>query len=226
MGRNKDTVLCIGDLHLPFEHKDYLDFCREMQDRLHAGTIMFMGDIVDLHSVSQYASDPDGFSPGHEVVEAKKHLTKWFKYFPEAYLCLGNHDRRPDRKGKTSGIPNIFFQTFDKVWDTPKGWKIGLHHIIHNTKYTHGSQYKGSNSHRHAAYDNRMSTVIGHVHTELGVCHIGNDVDVIFGMVCGCGIDRDKYAFEYERENRIRPLVGLGVTTDRGRYAQVFSMGE
>ena len=50
MGRNKDTVLCIGDLHLPFEHKDYLDFCREMQDRLHAGTIMFMGDIVDLHS--------------------------------------------------------------------------------------------------------------------------------------------------------------------------------
>lgn len=225
MGRNKDTVLCIGDLHLPFEHKDYLDFCREMQDRLHAGTVVFMGDIVDMHSISQYTADPDGKSPGDEVIEAKKHLSNWFKYFPEAYLCVGNHDERPDRKGKTVGIPKAFFKSFNEVWNTPKGWKIGYSHIIHNTKYTHGTGYSGNTAHIKAAYDARMSTVIGHTHTNLAVSHIGNDRNVIFGMCVGCGIDVDKYAFIYERENRIRPLLGLGCTTDKGKFAQVFSFG-
>lgn len=221
---NPDNVLCIGDLHLPFEHKDYLDFCREKQDRLHAGTVVFMGDIVDMHSLSQYTIDPDGWSPGHEVEEAKKHLAKWFKYFPNAYLCLGNHDKRPDRKGRTSGIPQIFFKTFDHVWNTPKGWKIDYSHIINDVKYTHGIGYTGDTAHIKAAYDNRMSTVIGHVHTNLSVSHIGNEREVIFGMCVGCGIDVSKYAFIYERENRVRPLLGLGVTTDRGKYAQVFSL--
>lgn len=224
MKYEKGNVLCIPDPHIPFEHRDFLDFCRYWRERCHCGTVVFLGDLVDNHAVSQYAYDPDGLSAGDEIVEAERHLEKWFKFFPDAYFCLGNHDRRPDRKGKTAGIPTRFFRDFREVWRTPKGWRIGLNWELYGVIYTHGSRFTGANSYMRAAYDNRQSTVIGHLHTELACGYIANEKSNIFGMNCGCGIDEKKYAFAYQRENRKRPILGCGVTTDYGKFCQVFPL--
>jgi len=43
-------------------------------------------------------------------------------------------------------------------------------------------------------------------------------------MGVGTGIDLKSYAFNYDKEFVKRPLVGCGVVTDRGRFAQVFPM--
>jgi hypothetical protein len=43
-------------------------------------------------------------------------------------------------------------------------------------------------------------------------------------MNAGCGINRKSYAFEYGRELTKKPVIGCGVVTDEGKYAQFFPM--
>ena len=97
----RENVLVIGDTHIPFEHRNYLEFCREIQTRCKCATVVHIGDLVDNHSISYHEHDPDGWSPRHEMEETDKHLIPWFKAFPRLKLCRGNHDCLVDRKGKT-----------------------------------------------------------------------------------------------------------------------------
>jgi hypothetical protein len=43
-------------------------------------------------------------------------------------------------------------------------------------------------------------------------------------MNVGSGIDRKTYAFEYGRDFKKKPIIGCGVVTDNGRFAQFFPM--
>jgi hypothetical protein len=53
-------VLCIGDLHAPFDLDEYFDFVCEV-DREYAPTqIVFIGDVIDNHYASYHETDPDG----------------------------------------------------------------------------------------------------------------------------------------------------------------------
>jgi hypothetical protein len=78
--------------------------------------------------------------------------------------------------------------------------------------------------HIQAAIDNRQSTVIGHIHSVSGVEYIANNKDTIYGMNVGCLIDRHAYAFDYGKDFKLKPILSCGVTTDRGRFAQVFPL--
>ena len=67
MSKDRGSVLVIGDTHLPFSHRNYLDFCVEIGKRCKCSQVVHIGDLVDLHSMSFHDSkDPDGFSPGDE----------------------------------------------------------------------------------------------------------------------------------------------------------------
>lgn len=220
----KGNVLVISDTHIPFEHKHYLSFCKEIQKRVKCTEVVHIGDLVDNHSISYHEHDPDGWAPSDEMKEADKHLKKWFKAFPTLKLCRGNHDGLVDRKGKTVGLPKRCFKQFRDIWTLPKGWEDAFEFQINGVKYTHGTGYAGKFSHVQAAYDNRQSTVIGHTHSIAGVEWSANSKDIIFGMNVGCGVDRKKYAFTYGKDFRRKPILSVGVVTDKGRYAQVIPM--
>lgn len=183
-----------------------------------------IGDLVDNHAISYHEHDPDGFSPKDEIIEAKKRLKGWFKAFPEVYLCLGNHDRMVDRKGRTVGLPSEVFKPFRDIWELPIGWKEDFSWEIDSVIYQHGTGLSGDNAHLKAAFNNRQSTVIGHTHHTLGGDYIANEKDRIFGVNCGCGIDRRAYAFAYGKDFVKKPLLGCAVITDAGRYWQCFPM--
>ena len=219
------NVLVISDTHLPFELPNYLDFCKQIEKRCKCDKVVHIGDLVDNSSISYHEHCPDGWSPADEMKVAKKHLVKWFKAFPNVYLCRGNHDCLVSRKGKTAGLPEIVFKPFRQIWEFGSGWRDAFFHEIYGVHFEHGTGYGGKLSHMSAAYDNRQSIVVGYTHSTGGVEYIANNRNCIFGMNVGCGIDRKKYAFRYGKDFRRKPIIGCGVVTDNGRYAQFFPMG-
>lgn len=222
---HKDHVLVIGDTHIPFELPGYLDFCLAIQKRVKCGTVVHIGDLVDNSSLSfSHETDPNGKSPADEIKLAREHAQAWFKAFPKVRLCLGNHDRRVDLKGRHVGLPDDVFKPFREIWELPKGWETGFSFNINGVIYTHGTGLGGENAHETAAKLNRQSTVIGHIHHVGSGKYLVSENDCIFGMGVGCGIDRRTYAFAYGRDFLKKPFIGCGVVTDRGKYWQLFKM--
>lgn len=220
----KDHVLVIGDTHLPWEHPNYLEFCLQIQNRVKCGTVVHIGDLVDNHSMSlKYNADADLHSPKDEIEKAREHLKDWFKAFPRVFLCLGNHDRRVDLKGRHVGLPSEVFKPFREIWDLPKDWKDAFSWNIDGVVYQHGTGLSGDQAHIKAASLNRMSTVIGHTHSTGAINYLVSNKDRIFGMNVGCGIG-EGLAFEYGRDFLKKPVLGAGVVTDNGKYCQFFPM--
>ena len=221
---HKDHVLVIADLHCPYEHPGYLDFCLEIRDRVKCGTTVFIGDICDNSAISFHEHDPDCKGPEDEMREADHHLSMWMRAFPKAKICLGNHDRLPDRKRKFIGLPKRCFQTFRKIWNLPDMWYDDFKHEIDGVIYMHGTGLSGDQAHIKAASANRQSSVVGHTHSTGAVTYLVSEKDRIFGMNVGAGIDRKLLAFEYGRDFLKKPFIGAGVVTDKGKLAQVFPM--
>ena len=88
----------------------------------------------------------------------------------------------------------------------------------------HGTGFSGRYAHIKAAEANRQSTVIGHIHSTLGGEYLVSERDRIFGVNCGCGVDRKSYAFNYGREMPKKPALGCAIITDKGNYWQTFAM--
>ena len=220
----RSSVLVIGDTHLPFSHRNYLEFCKEIQTRCKCETVVHIGDLVDLHACSYHEHSPDGYSPADEMREADKHLLKWFKAFPKVSLCRGNHDQLIDRKRKTAGLPKRCFKDYRDIWGLPTGWIDDFEFEIDGVLYKHGTGMSGRYAHVQAAERARQSTVMGHTHASGGVEYIVSSKDCIFGMQVSCGIDRRQYSFEYGKDFARKPVLGCGVVTDNGRFAQYFPM--
>jgi hypothetical protein len=204
------NVLVVGDLHLPFEKKGYLEFCKRIHKECKCTEVVMIGDLVDNHAISYHEHDPDGWSPVEEMAEADKKLKKWFKAFPKVKLCRGNHDVLVDRKGKTVGLPQRCFAAFRDIWNLPEEWVDDFQFIIGGVLYTHGTRC-GKNAHLATAQDNAMSTVIGHSHAYAGVQYWANERDLMFGVNCGCGIDRHSYAMSYGKKFPSKPIISCAV---------------
>jgi len=204
-------VLAIGDQHLPFEHKDYLDFCKQTKKKYKCNSIVMVGDVVDSHAISFHEHDPDGMSSGLELKEARLRLRQWVKAFPKVKICLGNHDVLPYRQAKSNGLSSEYIKDLNTILGLPSSWKFSFNHLIDNVMYTHGTGYSGKYPHVQAATDEGRSVVIGHCHSVLGIEYLMNSTSRKFGLSTGCGIDRKKYGFAYGKDFRRKPALGCGV---------------
>ncbi len=220
------NILVIGDTHEPFCHKDYLAFCLRIKNAWNCVEVVHIGDLVDNHSISFHDIDPDGYSPEEEIKKSIEKCKKWFKAFPKVKMCLGNHDRRVDRKQKNVGLPSRCFKPFREIWELPDEWETEFEYEIGGVRYIHGTGFSGENAHVKAALSGRISTVIGHVHAVGGVQYLASSKDIIFGMAVGCGVDRKSYAFSYGRDFAKKPILGCGVVsyTSKGVNAQFVPM--
>jgi len=224
--KDEESLLVIADTHTPFEHRNYLDFCIRIKKAFKCKIVVHIGDLVDNHAISYHEHDPDGKSSSGEMTEADRHLVKWFKAFPEVSLCRGNHCELVSRKGKTAGLPQRVFKPFRETWKLPKGWKVAFEFEYYGVLFKHGINYAGKYGHVQAASDARQSCVIGHSHSIAGVEWLANSKDIIFGMNVGCGIDRKAYAFNYGKDFKRKPILGVGLVTKtiRGVNAQFIPM--
>ncbi len=220
----KPNIGIIADTHIPFERIDYLNFCVSIFDRCKCKIIVHIGDLVDFHAISFHEHNPNGRSPLDEMEEADKHLKRWFDAFPEVYLCRGNHDRLPERKALYCGLPDRIIKSFREIWKFPLGWQDAFSWEFYGVRFIHGTGFSGQYAHIRAAEQNRQSTVIGHTHSTLATNYLVSEKDRIFAVNCGCGLDRNTYAFEYGRFLPKKPVLGCAVVTDKGRFCQVFPM--
>lgn len=78
------NVLVIGDTHIPFEHRNYLDHCNDVKKEYKCRHVFHVGDLVDNHAISAHSHDPDGFSPYNEHKESLKRIKHGLKRFLNA----------------------------------------------------------------------------------------------------------------------------------------------
>jgi hypothetical protein len=207
-----NNTIWLPDLHAPFIKKGVLEFCREQQDKYKCGTVRFAGDIIDGHAWSYHEHDPDGLSVGDELHAARLQLKPWFKAFPNATVCMGNHDLLIQRKARTIGLSKYFIRGFGEVIGAPKTWEFGLEFRKDNVLYKHGNVGDAFI----VAKKSRMSTCQGHFHAKTFVQWSVSEKDAIFGLQVGWGADREAYAFDYGKSFSDKPVISCGLILDKG----------
>lgn len=208
--RNPKNVLVVGDLHEPFSLSMYLEFCKDMYKKYDCTHVIFIGDIIDNHFTSFHDTDPDGMSAYDELYIATTRVAKWVEAFPQADVCIGNHDRLIARKAFASGISALWLRDYNEVLKAP-GWDFQDEFIYNNVRYIHGEQ--GSAKVR--AKKDLISTVQGHRHQEAYTEHMVGQTYHIFGTQVGCGVDRKAYAMAYAKAGS-KPVIGCAVILNHG----------
>ena len=207
---NDRRMLVIPDLHSPFIKYGYLQFVKEIQAKYNTTDTMFLGDLIDNHYASYHETDPDGDSGGTELSKAINEIANWYKAFPIAKVCLGNHDIIPNRKAMSSGLSASWIRGIDEVLETPN-WEYAEEFIINDVMYVHGTSRKA----RNRAAKDLISVTQGHYHSESYIEHfVGNNFK-IFAMQLGCGIDRKTYGMAYGKHFN-KPHINCGVILENG----------
>lgn len=208
------TVGIVGDVHAPFNHKNYLTFVRETFKKHNVSQVVFIGDLVDNHAISRHQTEPNAIGAYDEYDKAKTEIEKFVECFPVAKLCIGNHDAIVERQAATIGLGTIFLKNFRDLWGIPNEWEIENEFVVNNVLYKHGVGCGGKDGAINCATQERMSTVIGHQHSFGGCKYIANKRDLIFGLNVGCGIDSDTYAMKYGSTFKYRPTLGCGIVVN------------
>lgn len=213
---DKKNILVIGDLHLPFTEPGYLQWCIEQRDKWDCGTIIFIGDIADFHYSSFHPIEPEALGCETEYEKMLQELSHWQTAFPEAMITYGNHDLIPYRKGYAGGLSSRMMKSWRDLFNAPKGWVFNDRFIIDNVLYTHGT-----NSAIPRMVQARISVVQGHLHSQQ-YCHWSqSEVNRLFAMQVGCGIDADSWAFNYGKSFPRKPVLGCGVVLESGTIPMV-----
>lgn len=213
--RGVHTVGVISDTHEPFCLAGYREFCYDIFNMFRVDEIVHIGDEVDGHALSDYVSDPDGWSPGHEMEQAQKNLNEWYRLFPRVKVCIGNHTARPYRQAMKAGLPKRILKSYNEIWEAPDGWRWDFTWEIDGVLYEHGhgagaggaGKYNAPNR----AKTNRQSTVCGHTHAWPGVLYFASHKDLIFSLDVGAGVDNDAYSMAYGKPYAQKPVIGCGI---------------
>lgn len=210
-----ETVLAIGDLHCPFEHKDALAFLALVKKAVKPTRIVCLGDEMDAHALSEHDQDPDGLSAGQELETARKHLRPFYDLFPVVDVVESNHTSRPYRRAYKCGIPRELIRHYREFLRAPEEWNWHQRIEIDGVVYEHGEPYSGAQAAIKCAMANFKPTVIGHVHSFAGIQFYANQERLLFGFNAGCLIDAKAYAFAYGAKIKSKPIIGVGVV-ERG----------
>lgn len=206
------SILVISDLHIPYQHKDAIDFLAEVKKKYKPDQVVCIGDEVDYHSLSFHPSDQDLFSAGHELEEAKYHLSKLYKLFPKVDLVDSNHGSMVYRKQKFHGMPRNIFKTYNEILDAPNGWQWHPDLVVTASNkqriyFHHGKTGRVLG----LAQSVGMNAVCGHFHEQFSINYWGTPKGLKFQMVTGCLIDNESLAFSYNKNFTKVPIIGCGV---------------
>lgn len=209
--RTSQRVMHIPDLHCPFMHQDAAAFIKAAQDKYHPTAIVLAGDELDQHAISAHDSDPNGFSPGHELTAGLKQLEQIYALFKEALVCESNHGQRPFKRAYKAGLPSQYLKTYAEFMEAPQGWVWDSEFEIDGVVYSHGEGATGANGALNLAIRQGKSQAVGHWHGNAGASYFHNGSNTVFGLYSGCLIDADTYAFRYGKHFKLKPILGLSI---------------
>lgn len=102
-------------------------------------------------------------------------------------------------------------RTVGEVYGAPPGWLWKDKWVHNGIIFEHGENVSGALAALNAAKQNQACTVIGHQHSHGGAIHCDSELGKLWGLNTGCLIDVDQYNFDYGKNLRIKPTLGLGV---------------
>lgn len=206
---NNDVILFISDLHAPYHHKDSLPFLAKIKEKYKPTRIIGIGDEVDFHALSFHNSDPDLDSAGVELIRAQKTMQQLKKLFPIMDLVHSNHGSMVYRKAKAAGMPRHVLKPYNEVLGIGEGWEWHRHLTIKQENgpsiyVTHGSKKNSE------VYARQLGCCVvqGHYHEDFRVGYFNSPTGLIWGANIGCLLDDEELAFEYNKINPLRPVLG------------------
>lgn len=207
------NVLVIGDTHIPYEKKGYLEFCIEQYKKFNCDTVVHIGDLIDSHATMHHPSMPDAYSPGDELKFSIEKLRPWYKAFPNMKVILGNHDLRVRTISSEVHIASRWMKDYSEVLEVPT-WDFRESHEINNIVYVHGTGTSGVTSAQRRALNLGKSVVMGHLHTEASIIYHKLFDKTIWGMIVGCGVDESSYGMMYAKNNPKKSIISCGIVLD------------
>ncbi len=205
-------VLVVSDMHIPFEHEDSFDFLRAVKKKFQPQKIVNIGDELDCHALSFHDTDPDLFSAGHELEEAKVHIRKLEKIFPKMTLIHSNHSSLIFRRALKHGMPKAYLKNYNEFLGVGKGWNwvedLNLE-LSDGSEcfFTHGISADGLK----LAMQYGKNTCQGHFHSKFQIQYFSNPDALVWSMQVGCLANMKHMAFNYARTFRLRFILGVGV---------------
>jgi hypothetical protein len=174
--------------------------------------VISVGDELDYHAISFHDSDPDLMSAGPELETSIKRLKPIYDLFPEVDLVESNHGSLVYRKQKAHGLPRHVIKSYRDILNAPKKWRWHDDLIINlsdgmKVYICHGK----SADVLKLSQSMGMSAIQGHYHEKFEVRYWGNKLGLFFGMIVGCLIENSSYAFNYNKLNLKRPVIGCAV---------------
>ena len=211
---NKKNILIIGDTQFPYDHKDYLKFCKAVSKYFKCGRFIHIGDIADCLNFSNYEKSPSAPSLMEEVGNLRKKFKLWATAFPKVECVVGNHDNRIRRKLDTAGFPEELISTenvFRAAFKLPTQWT--MHNFVTFNTKTYGKVYCMHGDERgssvvagQTARKLGASLIRGHHHSKSFLYFTSTPHLLVFDMIVGCGIDKHARAFDYNRKDIDRPV--------------------
>jgi len=212
----ESIILGVGDFHAPYHHKSYFDFLWQTYQKYKCTGVIFAGDFVDQYRHSRYETNPSAISAEEEYELALESLKVLYKIFPNAKVCLGNHDNRYMKMASKGGLIRAQVMDIPQLYQFPKTWELSERFVVDGVYYEHGEVFK---SLRDVAYNSFYSIAFGHLHSEFGVQYVLKpNQPQRFALGLGCGVDRSAVAFDYAKFARNSAVLGCGVTIN-GREA-------
>ena len=210
-----NSILVISDMHIPYHHKDTVDFLKAIKKEYKPDQVICVGDEVDKHAMSFHDSDPDLMAAGDELEEAIKALQDIYDMFPEVDLVDSNHGSMVYRKGKHHGIPRKYLRDYGEVLESPKGWQ--WHNDLtlrlsngQDIYICHGMMKDGMK----LAQRMGMNCISGHYHTEFSIKYASSPNQLYWSLQVGCLIDDKSLAFHYNKTTATRPIIGTGMVLE------------
>ena len=212
---DNSRILLISDLHIPYHHQDAIAFLIHLKEKYNPTRVICLGDEVDGHALSFHDSDPDLPSAGDEIRQALPVIAELFKIFPKMDILESNHGSLVWRKAKVFGIPKHYIKSYNEVLGVDSGWKwsFDLTVDLPNGQKCYMHHGKTSNIIQ-LSQQMGMNATQGHYHETFKIDYWGNSTGLYWGMQCGCLIDDDKLAFNYNNVNIKRPIIGTGLIID------------
>lgn len=212
---DNSRILFISDMHIPYHHQDTIAFLKHLKDKYNPTRVVCLGDELDKHALSYHDSDPDLPSAGDELRRSLPVIAELFELFPKMDIIESNHGSLVWRKAKTFGIPKHYIKSYNDVLGVDDGWKwsFDLTITLPNGQKCYVHHGKTSNVIQ-LSQQMGMCAVQGHFHESFKIDYWGNPTGLYWGMQCGCLIDDDTMAFNYNNVNIKRPIIGTGLVID------------
>ena len=212
---DNSRILFISDMHIPYHHVDTIAFLKHLKAKYNPTRVICLGDELDKHALSYHDSDPDLPSAGDELKKSLPVIKELFEIFPTMDIIESNHGSLVWRKAKTFGIPKHYIKSYNDVLGVDGGWKWSFDLTVNlpNGQKCYVHHGKTSNVIQ-ISQQMGMCAVQGHFHESFKIDYWGNPTGLYWGMQCGCLIDDDSLAFNYNNVNIKRPLIGTGLVID------------